>query len=261
MRRLCRNTPRNFALFALCTAMPALVTAAGQELSPSSGWDQSLSPQSSQSRVGRAPRPVAGGHLVTVHDLSHVVPKKARVEYARAEKARGENRIADAIQHFERAISIDPDFVEARNNLAVSYYMVAKPGAGVAQLEEAIRIDPHKSMLFMNLALGYSGLDQLDAAERAARKAVDLDPSGAPPHLVLGFVLTQQQKYTDEAILCLESTQGRYPLAELLLARVLLSRGDLSRAKSHVESYVSSGDPEYRQSAQNWLDKVNAATP
>ena len=189
------------------------------------------------------------------------MPKNARRERERAEKARCEGRIAEAIQHFERAISIDPEFVDARNNLAVTFFMAQNPGAAVAQLEEAIRIDPHKSMLFVNLALGYSGLENLLAAEQAARHAVDLDGTSGPARLVLGFVLTEAQKYTDETIRCLESMQDQHPLARLLLARVLVRRGDLRAAKSHIESYVSSGATEYLETAQRWLDRINGFEP
>ena len=39
----------------------------------------------------------------------------------KAESARLKNRTDDAISHYNQAISIDPEFVAARNNLAVAY--------------------------------------------------------------------------------------------------------------------------------------------
>ena len=53
----------------------------------------------------------AESNVVTVKELSHVVPKKAHKEAEKAEKARSQQRSTEAIEHYNRAIEIDPEFV------------------------------------------------------------------------------------------------------------------------------------------------------
>lgn len=92
--------------------------------------------------------PLAESNIVTVRELGHVVPKKAHKEAEKAENARAQEQSATAIEHYNRAIEIDPEFVAARNNLAVMYLVEGNGEAAVAQLEEAAKIDAHSPALF-----------------------------------------------------------------------------------------------------------------
>jgi len=83
---------------------------------------------------------------VTLQELQHIVPSKAWKEMEKAEAARLRNRTDDAIRHYGQAISLDPEFVAARNNLAVVYLIIRRPDAAVAQLEAAIKADPNRSV-------------------------------------------------------------------------------------------------------------------
>jgi len=218
MRKLCHIG--NLAAFACPIAILALANAAAAQStllttgSSASAWDR---------------------YTATVHELAHIVPKKAKVEWDLAEKARRQSRPVEAMQHFEQAIAIDPEFVAARNNLAVLQFKSDNVEAGIAQLEAAITLDPQKAILFSNLALGYVALENPREAERAARVAVRLDRGSVHSRMVLGVVLIQEHKYTDETVRCLEAAQDDYPAARLLLSRLPTARGDHSPAKDDGE--------------------------
>jgi len=201
---------------------------------------------------------VASSNTVTVQALHHKVPKKARKEMEKAERARAKNRTDEAIVHFKLAISIDPELVAARNNLAVLHLMATQPEPAIEQLEEAVKIDPKNPTLFRNLTVGYSMIHNFEAAERAARLRVSLDRTGdGHARLLLGFVLIKQRKFTEEALQCFERARDEYPLAHLLAAPVLIAQGNSERAKSEIHSYLSTGEQDFRATATRWLDLID----
>lgn len=196
----------------------------------------------------------AGSNTVTFQQLRHKVPKKALQEADKAERARAKNRTDEAITHYRQAISIDPEFVGARNNLGALYLDIEKPEDAVVQLEDAAKIDPHHPVVFGNLAVGYAMMNKFDASENAARTAMNLDRTGARAPLLLGFALVRQGKFTEEALQSLERAHDRFPLAYLLTARVLAEKGDLERAKSQVRTYLTTGATPFRGMVTRWLE-------
>jgi tetratricopeptide (TPR) repeat protein len=198
---------------------------------------------------------------VTVQELSHPIPQKALKEAELSEKARIKNNIEEMIKHLQKAIAIDPEFVAARNNLAVIRLKANDPAAAVEELNEAVKINPHHPILFKNLALSYSELREFEAAERAARLAVDLDRTNAGIQMVLGLVLIGARKFNEEAIQCFERAASRDPIAHLFAARVLMSEGDTEKAKSEINTYLSSGDQRNREAAIQWLNRVTLVDP
>jgi tetratricopeptide (TPR) repeat protein len=198
-----------------------------------------------------------GSYIVTIQELHHTVPKKARKELEKAERARAKHRTDEAIDHFKQAILIDPEFVAARNNLAAIYLVAENPEPAVAQLEEAVKIDPNNPTLLRNLTVGYAMMHKFDAAERAARLRVGLDRTSGHAIMLLGFVLIQQRKFTGEALQCFERRRSEYPLAHLLAAMVLIEQHSSERAKFEIQAYLSSGQQEFRAFATHWLDLID----
>lgn len=201
--------------------------------------------------------PAAPSPTVTMQELRHKVPPRARKKMEKAEKARLANRLDDAIDLYKQTIAIDPEYVAARNNLATLYLRGADTNLGLEQLQEAITVSPHNAMLFRNLAIGYELARQIADAERAARMAVDLDRTGAEPRLLLGLILLEEHKFTDEALRCFERTALQYPLSHLLGGRVLIGQGEMERGKSEIQAYLASGDQDNRQIALKWLASLD----
>ena len=158
-------------------------------------------------------------NLVTTQQLRHVVPGKAQMQMQKAEKARSAGRTEEAISLYKAAIAIDPEYVAARNNLANVYLNNDNLQLGLEQFEEAIKIDPRNPLLFRNLSVSYEFARQLVAAERAAREAIDLDRSDLQSRMILGLVLLEQGKFTQETLGCFERAFHLFPLAHLLAGR------------------------------------------
>jgi tetratricopeptide (TPR) repeat protein len=211
-----------------------------------------------QAKPTQPQQPHAESDMVTVQELKHAVPRKARSEMEKAENARLKQREEEMAGHLKQAVSIDPEFVAARNNLAVFYLKTGNPESALAQLEEAARIDPHNARVFNNLALGYTMTRNFDAAERAARSAIGFQRVGANARMILGMVLLQQSKFTEEALRCFELARGEYPVADLLAARVFIARGNPEKGKSYIETYLARGDNKNTQLADRLLSAIAA---
>ena len=103
-------------------------------------------------RLGRpAQKPVSG--IVTPYRLKHKVPKKAMSEFKKAEQAMTESKREEAMEHLRKAISIDPGFVEAYNNLGVRFAKEGKMEAAAEQFLAAAKLDPHSTIARDNLRI------------------------------------------------------------------------------------------------------------
>jgi tetratricopeptide (TPR) repeat protein len=203
-------------------------------------------------------RPVSG--VVTVHQLGHRIPGKAKKEFEKAMRDHAKGKIESAIGRLQKAIAVDPQFAVARNDLAAVYLFQGKPDLAIEQLKEAIRIDPHSPMPYSNLAVAYMMKDDAGAAERAARQSVDLDRTGIRNRLLLGMSLVIQNKFTKEAEDSLVQAEPEYPQAGLLLARLLAAQGRLQPAKEQIRRYLASGQTEGAPLAERWMKTLNEAT-
>ena len=192
---------------------------------------------------------------VTLQELEHVVPKSARAENDKAAKAMLKHDWKNALGHLRKAIAIDPEFVEARNNAGICLFF-SDPVAANVEWEEAIKIDPHKGVLYKHLAVANAAIRNLEAAERSARIFLALDGTNEARALV-GLVLHEEEKYTAETLGLLERSAADYPIAHFFAARVLLYQGQSLRAKEHLRTYLSRSETERRQEASELLDYID----
>jgi tetratricopeptide (TPR) repeat protein len=199
---------------------------------------------------------VPDGPTVSLHHLSHEVPGKALKEWNKGTKAAQDKHWDEAVARYKKAVQIDPEFVEAVNDLGAAYAKMQRLDEATAQFEKAIKIDAHYAPGFYNLALVYLMQERLPDAERAARTAVDVNRTSNMSKLVLGMALVLQDKFTDEAVSMLEKANEDYAQAHLFLARALAGRGEKESAKSEIETYLASGDRSGQELARSWLETL-----
>jgi hypothetical protein len=183
--------------------------------------------------------------VVTVEQLRHRVPAKAKNEMEKGQKALQRARIDDAIRHYKLAIAVDPSLVVARNNLAMCFMQSDLPAA-IDQLEQAVQVDPHHPVLYRNLTLAYAFSARFVDAERVGRIAVDLNRTGEQTaRFLLGWVLVSEHKYTDETLQLLDRASNAIAFAHLLAGGALLSKGEYIRAKTEIETYLSTNEARF----------------
>ena len=79
-----------------------------------------------------------------------------------------------AIEHYTKAIEIDPDFALAYNNRGVAYYNMGRYNEAIADYTKAIELDPEYAMAYNNRGVDYYYLGDIKNALADFKRACDL---------------------------------------------------------------------------------------
>ena len=128
-------------------------------------------------------------------------PRNADAVIGLAESYDSAGRTADAEASYRRAISLRPDSWDGYNYFGVFLDDHQRYDEAIAQYRHAIDLTPDNGSVYQNLGAVY--IDTGDSkrypeAERMLRKSIDLEPS-YPAYTNLGYLYSQQQKYTEAA--------------------------------------------------------------
>lgn len=219
---------------------------------------------SSQSEAGQ----VNGGNdrLINSAEYLRKIPKSARKEFERAKASEGKGDTDEAIQHYEKAIAIAPDFYAARNNLGTDLMNRSQFGEAKEQFEKVIVLNSTDGAGYFNLAnlyiltkhadqaqiwlerglarqpdssLGqflqgslYQRTGRFKEAETSLRRSIELDPLMAKAHLAL-VNLYLQTKREQQAVSELRAFLTAFPNDPFApKARQVLKRLEGSSASS-----------------------------
>jgi tetratricopeptide (TPR) repeat protein len=242
----------------LCAqGMSARPQSGGRYMNPSlaTGLPDVFSTVSPRSDIHRRP---PATEMISVQELS--IPPKALKEFRRSEKAIQSSDLAAAAAHLQKAIEIDPDFVQARNNLGAAYIEMHKYEAAVDELHKTIALNPKLEAPYSNLGLGLFRLGRLSEAEEAARQGVSMDPSRASSRYTLGRILAMEGDASSATLDMLQQVVAEYPAARLCLAQVYLNQGARDQAAGELRAYLKDASPSEKPAVSCWLARVSDDT-
>jgi Flp pilus assembly protein TadD len=248
------------ALLSFCTSRgyaqgtPASRTSVGVRYANAL---QGLEPlEAIQTQAASAPRLTPQGETIALHDL--LVPPGAVKEFQRSEKAVRSGNFQSATDHLQKAIQIDPTFVQAHNNLGASYMVLNQFENAVTEFRKAIDLNTKMPEPYRNLGLGLFLLGRYQEAELAARQALQLSPQSGHAQYTLGRILAAEGSISAEAEHLLRESLGEFPEARLPLAQVLLNKGAPELAAAELSTYLKSAkiDQVKRQAVQQWLSQI-----
>jgi tetratricopeptide (TPR) repeat protein len=201
-----------------------------------------------------------GGGVVSLAELQHKVPGKAAKEFEKAGKAVRKGDEAGAIAHLQKAIEIDPGYVQAYNNLGARYLRAQQFDKAAAEFEKALELDRNFQPAAVNLGLTDIALQRFSDAEKYARQAIRLDATSNRARLVLGIALAAQNREPDEALENLKAAARELPDARLALAQFLSDHGQKAEAATELKKYLGSSapDPQERPKLEAWLAQLEA---
>jgi tetratricopeptide (TPR) repeat protein len=132
-----------------------------------------------------------------------LAPRNADARFALGIVQRAQNNAEEAKKEFEAAIEINPRNHNAYLSLAETLLAEGKEKEAVGKIQEALKLAPSnaskKWKVDAQIALASAQINgDRDEAEKAALKAVELDPSG-PSYVMLGVVLREKGQ-RDKAI-------------------------------------------------------------
>jgi tetratricopeptide (TPR) repeat protein len=104
-----------------------------------------------------------------------------------------------AFAAFERAISIDPTYYEAKASYAGSLLDAGRTDDSIVQLNDVLRKQPDNAMALYLIAQAYRIKEMYGESINAARKAIRLNPKNPEPHFWLAESLRMSGRH-EEAV-------------------------------------------------------------
>jgi tetratricopeptide (TPR) repeat protein len=193
-------------------------------------------------------------NIVSKAELNHKVPRQARNAFRTALEAEEAGDLPKSIVGFEKAVAIDPRFVEAEINLALQYSRSGQLEQAIAHAQSAFDTrtgDPDAAhtlaMLLLN-ARQYVGMERVARFMLARQQAVP-EMQG-----LLAVSLIGQRRNFDEAFAHLELAAENFPIARWLAANALIEAGLPKLAGIQINSYLRSSANEcQRESLEKWV--------
>ena len=184
-------------------------------------------------QLPRAAAAICSRGPVSLYRLQHQVPGKAKNEFKRAEMAWSAGKSEEAIGRLEKALELDPGYMEAHNNLGTKLLAAGQRERAAQEFRKSIELDPTSPNGHVNLAIcllvDTKDRETAHEAELHARKALQLDPSATSARYALGIALAWLNK--DEALPYLRDTADVYPRARLAAANLLERLGRSREAR------------------------------
>ncbi len=100
-----------------------------------------------------------------------------------------QGQLDEAIEHFQKALEIRPDYPEGHNNLGIALRRKGRLDEAIEHFKKAVKIAPTYADAYYNLGNALMQSGRLGEAIREYQKALDLAPRHLPAHLSLAWLL------------------------------------------------------------------------
>jgi superkiller protein 3 len=107
----------------------------------------------------------------------------------------------EAIRCFQKAIAIDPNFAWAYNNMGIVYDKLKNYNEAIRRYQKAIDINPNYAKVYYNMGIAYDDLGNYNEAIQRYQTAIAIDPKYAKAYNNMGSVYKALGNYK-EAIRC-----------------------------------------------------------
>ncbi len=157
-------------------------------------------------------------------------------------------RIAEAMEHYQKAIQLNPNFSEAQFNLGLARAAKGRFDEAIENYRQAIRLNPNFSEALYNLGIALAAQSRFDEAIGNYRKALQINPTNYAVQYNLGITLAAKGRF-DEAIECFRQAiriKPNFPEALDNLGNVLAAKGRLDEAIANFRQalQINSNRPE-----------------
>ena len=105
------------------------------------------------------------------------------------------NQNADALAAFQKTLTIDPNYSNARYYEAATYDRLNQGDQSIATYKKTVEADPTYSPAWFDLGVAYYNAGDYNNAANAYEQVVKLDPNNAQAHANLASTYRQLEKY------------------------------------------------------------------
>lgn len=202
----------------------------------------------------REDRPASGS--VSLKELAKHIPRGAKKELQRSDKALQKGDLRQSVAHLLRALEQCADCPQVYNNLGARYLQMGMREDAIDAFRKAVDLDTNSAVTQTNLALALMSARNWTAAEAAAQKALNLDSGSIPARYVMGLVSIERKVCTKQTVEHLRAASMRYARAHLSAASALVCRGETKSAIHELTAYLNQPNPEQRQNVERWLSEL-----
>jgi uncharacterized protein HemY len=195
---------------------------------------------------------------VSVSQLSHTVPDEAREAFRKGQEAVRKHKNEKAVKHFREAVTKDPEFAEAYNELGASLFAMGQSKEAIEQFQKAIDLVPDHELALYNMCVVLGKLQRWHEAEEAARRSLNHYPDQPPIRFILAVSLISENEHLGEALDNLRKAAVEFPKAHLVAADVLEQTGRKKEAGDQLEEYLRVSSPQDTdvERVKFWLMKL-----
>ena len=171
-------------------------------------------------------------------------PAEARKAYNKAANALLRKKYRKAIEQFQKATDLYPDYSLAWSEMARAQQFAGDLRAARQALHKAIAADPKYIKPYVQLAALEAGSEQWDECLKAATKAIDLNAIEFPGAFYYRAQALVASGNTSAALFDLNRTvqldsQLEFPQARLQLAEGLAAKGETRSALMVLDSFLA----------------------
>jgi Tfp pilus assembly protein PilF len=181
-----------------------------------------------------------GGGMISAADLN--IPDKARKEFDRGIDSMQKSDMPAALEHFEKATAIYPQYALAYNNIGVVHIKAGETVQARQAFETAVSVNPKLSVGYLNLARLSMGENKYPDADKLIGKALTVEPNRAEA-LALEAQTQMMMGNMDEAYAYAkkchaQSEHKNYSAVHLIAARVLEEKQQPEQALAEYQQFL-----------------------
>lgn len=185
------------------------------------------------------PKRVKPGVLMVDVDLN--VPKEALKHYRNGVTALGADKLERAVEEFQLAVKIYPEYYAARVELGRELRAEKRFSEAEEILQPLNRIAPRRAESWIEHGIVLLQLNRRAEAVADLRTATEQEPASWAAHFYLGWALLDERPAEAEPHLkrAIEIDEKMAARAHLALARIADSRNQRKLAIEHLEAYLA----------------------
>jgi tetratricopeptide (TPR) repeat protein len=185
--------------------------------------------------------------VVDLREYRRRFPKNVVKEFDRGVEADRKGKHEEAIQHYEKAVTLAPEFYPAHNNLGSAYLSKSNFAAAQNQFERAITLNQSDAEAYLNLGNVLLMTKNYDGALQNVQEGLRRDPNSAWGRFLLGSVYVRLRKFA-EAERSLRAALSIIPAmsrVHLELVNMYLLQKKNSDARTELKAFLadSPNDP------------------
>jgi len=198
----------------------------------------------------------------TVSVAAMKVPRKARKEFDKAEKAFNENKFDDAKERVNKALQLYPNFAQALTLRGILLLNDNQPDEGQADLQNALKFDPSYSLAYFAMGAALNHVGKYDDALRILDRGLAISPDTWQGHFESARASLGKEDFASALKSVTRAQQlvkEDYPPVSLVKAHALLGLKQYKTAIAELEGYLfRQPNSPNSEGARKTLDRAKA---